>query len=223
MKKQPVAIFDMDGTLLDSMYYWDRAPSCVLESLGVLPDDEMEAEFKRLGFDRIPKYVAERFPELCTAEAFSIRVDAWMLERYRGEVLPKPSVRQYLEKLRRDGVRCIILTASDTTFIDAMLRRFRMEDFFCATYSARRLGMGKSSAAVYDYLCQQLDCGKEDLVLFDDAPYAATVAAAAGVRTVGILDPLFPEKHPVLREVCTRTVSRYTELIENDIFSAAAP
>ena len=60
----PTVFFDMDGTLVDSMYYWDRAPSCVLNALGILPDDEMEEEFARLGFYRIPAYVAERFPEL---------------------------------------------------------------------------------------------------------------------------------------------------------------
>ena len=70
----PTVFFDMDGTLVDSMYYWDRAPSCVLNALGILPDDEMEEEFARLGFYRIPAYVAERFPELGPPEVpFAIR------------------------------------------------------------------------------------------------------------------------------------------------------
>ena len=44
-------------------------------------------------------------------------------------------------------------------------------------------------------------------------PYAVRVASQAGLRTVGVLDPFFPQKHQALREICTRTISRYSELL----------
>ena len=192
----PTVFFDMDGTLVDSMYYWDRATSCVLNALGILPDDEMEEEFARLGFYRIPAYVAERFPELGPPEAFAGRVDQWMLARYRSE-----------------GARCVVLTASAPMFIEAMVERYRLEDCFAAAFSARQLGIGKEDPAIYTYLFEQLDCTAEDCVLFDDSPYAVRVASQAGLRTVGVLDPFFPQKHQALREICTRTISRYSELL----------
>lgn len=209
----PTVFFDMDGTLVDSMYYWDRAPSCVLNALGILPDDEMEEEFARLGFYRIPAYVAERFPDLGPPEAFASRVDQWMLARYRSEVLLKANVREYLHKLRSEGARCVVLTASAPMFIEAMVERYRLEDCFAAAFSARQLGIGKEDPAIYTYLFEQLDCTAEDCVLFDDSPYAVRVASQAGLRTVGVLDPFFPQKHQALREICTRTISRYNELL----------
>lgn len=213
----PTVFFDMDGTLVDSMYYWDRAPSCVLAGLGVLPDDEMEEDFARLGFSRIPAYVAERFPEFGPPEAFLARIDEWMLERYRCEVLLKPNVREYLQMLREQGVRCAILTASAPAFIETMLKRYHLEEYFSATFSARQLGIGKGDPGIYPYLFDHLHCTAADCTLFDDSPYAVKLAAQMGLRTVGVLDPLFPQKHQELRDICTYTFSRYSDLLRDGI------
>ena len=209
----PTVFFDMDGTLVDSMYYWNRAPSCVLAELGFLPDDETEADFARLGFSRIPEYVAERFPAFGPKEAFLARIDQWMLERYRREVLLKPNVREYLQSLRERGIRCAILTASAPAFIETMLERYRLKDYFSAAFSARQLGIGKGDPAIYPYLFEQMQCTAADCVLFDDSLYAVTLAAETGLRTAGVLDPLFPQNHQKLREICTCTFSRYSDLL----------
>jgi len=218
----PVAIFDMDGTLVDSMYYWDRAPACVLAARGIIPDDEMEEAFHQLGYERIPAYVAERFPALGPPEDFIARMDRWMLRRYQRDVLVKPNVPEYLSLLRKKRVRCAILTASDIRFAEAMLRRFQLEPYFEAVFSGRQLGVKKSDPAVYDLVLASLACEAENCTLFDDSPYAVQVAAEAGLRTVGILDRWFPHKHEALRQVCDRTASRYSELLANDVFNVCA-
>lgn len=213
----PTAFFDMDGTLVDSMYYWKRAPSCVLAELGVLPDDEMEADFARLGFSRIPEYVAGRFPRFGPKEAFLARIDQWMLERYRCEVLLKPNVREYLQALREGGIRCAILTASAPAFIETMIERYRLEDYFTDAFSARQMGVGKGDPAIYPYLFERMHCTAADCTLFDDSPYAVRVAAQTGLRTVGVLDALFPQEHQELRDICTYTFSRYSDLLSSGI------
>ncbi len=220
----PTVFFDMDGTLVDSMYYWKRAPSCVLADLGVLPDDEIEADFARLGFSRIPEYVAQKFPEFGPKEAFLARIDQWMLERYRHEVLLKPNVREYLHALKERGVRCAVLTASAPAFIETMFERYHLAPYFSAAFSARQLGIGKGDPAIYPYLFEQLHCTAADCALFDDSPYAVKLATQMGLQTVGVLDPLFPQTHQELRDICTYTFSRYSDLLRDGIpvFAAEA-
>lgn len=214
----PVAIFDMDGTLIDSMYYWDRAPACILESMGILPDDEAEEAFGRIGFYRIPEYVVQRYQLLCSPEEFSRMVDDWVLDHYRREILLKPNVKEYLTRLREKGVRCVILTASKPAFIETMLERYHLNAFFTAAFSASALGIEKSNPAIYDVVFRELDCTPGDCTLLDDSDYAVQTAAAVGLRTVGILDPLFPCHHEPLRQHATRVVARYSELLQEDIF-----
>lgn len=218
MMASPLAIFDMDGTLVDSMFYWKRTAAAVLNEMGICIDDEADESFLRIGYYHIPEYVVERYGLPCSAEEFLQKMDNWVLERYRTEILMKPGVREYLASLRDKGVRCVILTASKTAFIDAFLTRYKMHGYFSATYSANALGMEKSNPAIYDVIFDQMQCTAADCVLFDDSDYAITTAAASGLRTVGILDPLFEKNHEALRQHATRTVHRYRELIEEDIF-----
>lgn len=214
----PVAIFDMDGTLVDSMFYWKRAAAVVLNEMGNVVDDEADEAFARVGYYHIPEYVVSRYDLPCRPEEFLQKMDDWVLKCYRTEILMKPSVREYLAVLRDKGVRCVILTASKTAFVEAFLERYRMHNYFVGTYSANALGMEKSNPAIYEVIFGQMHCSAGDCVLFDDSDYAITAASALGIRTVGILDPLFEKNHEALRQHSTRTIRRYRELLEEDIF-----
>lgn len=214
----PVAIFDMDGTLVDSMFYWKRTAAAVLNEMGIVVDDEADEEFSRVGYYHIPEYVIERYRLSCRPEEFMQKMDNWVLERYRTEILMKPGVLDYLAALREKDIRCVILTASKASFIDVFLDRYQMRNYFAATYSANALGMEKSNPAIYDVIFEQMHCTSDDCVLFDDSDYAIIAASALGMRTVGILDPLFEKNHDALRQHATRTIRRYRELLEEDIF-----
>lgn len=220
--RTPVAIFDLDGTLVDSMYYWDRAPACVLVDQGIIPNDDLEEAFQKLGYEHIPAYVAEQFPSIGTPEDFITRMDQWMLCRYQQDVLVKPNIPEYLASLRDKGIRCFILTASDTCFAEAMLHRFHLEPYFEAAFSGRQMGVKKSDPAIYDWVLAAVGCAAKDCTLFDDSPYAVRVAAGVGLRTVGILDRWFPHKYEVLQQICDRTITRYSELLAKDVFDVPA-
>lgn len=214
----PVAIFDMDGTLVDSMFYWKRTAAAVLNEMGIVVDDEADEAFARVGYYHIPEYVIDRYGLSCRPEEFMQKMDDWVLERYRTEILLKPGVLDYLAALREKNIRCVILTASKAAFIDAFLGRYQMHGYFVATYSANALGMEKSNPSIYDLIFQEMHCTADDCVLFDDSDYAITAAASLGLRTVGILDPLFEKNHEVLRLHSMRTIHRYRELLAEDVF-----
>lgn len=212
MKTKTVAIFDMDGTLADSSFYWDRAAVWVLQSFGVTLDDAGDRALSAAGFYHVPEFCTSRYHLSCTPQTFAQRMDDWVLSRYQSDVLLRPGARQYLQSLCDQGVRCVLLTASKQRFIDTLLRRFALAPLFCSTYSAASLGMEKGRPEIYARIFSDLHCTADECVLFDDAPYAAHIAKALGICTVGILDPLFPNQHEQLRVLCTRTVSRYEEL-----------
>lgn len=214
----PVAIFDMDGTLVDSNYYWSRASSWVLQSLGVILDDEGDRALASTGYYRVPEHCISRYHLACTEQEFSQKMDEWVLERYKSDVLLRPSAMQYLQKLNQKGVRCVILTASKQCFIDTIVSRFGLEKLFAGTYSAATLGLEKSDPEIYHRIFSDLDCTASDCVMFEDSPYAVSMAKGLGIRCVGLLDPLFPAKFDQLVSLCDRTVKRYGELIDHDIF-----
>lgn len=213
-----VAIFDMDGTLLESLYYWYNAPRAVLESMGVLPDGNEADALEKVSFSSIGKYAVEQFSLPCTPEDFSRAIDDWVLQRYADAVLPRPDVPQYLKSLCERNVKCVLLTASKKPFIDKMCQRFDFGKYFSACYSAHDLGIEKSNPEIYNVIFKDFNCAPEDCILFEDSAYSVEAARAAGVQSVGILDPLYPKNYARLCATCNRTIFKYRELLEHDVF-----
>lgn len=213
-----VAIFDMDGTLLESMYYWYNAPRAVLESMGILPDSNQADALDKAGFSAIGKYAVEQFNLPCTPEEFSCAMDDWVLKRYADAVLPRPDVPQYLKSLSERNIKCVLLTASKKPFIYVMCQRFDFGKYFSACYSAHDLGIEKSNPEIYNVIFNDFSCTAEDCILFEDSVYSVEAARAAGIPAVGILDPLYPKNYARLCAACSRTIFNYRELLEHDVF-----
>ena len=214
----PLAIFDMDGTIVDSMFYWNRAPSCVLREMGIVLDDEADRQLSQRSFYHLPAFLVDYFSLPCRPDELACAIDSWVLERYRRDVLLIPSVQDYLRSLQKKQVTCILLTASKEPFIEAMLERHHLNGCFSATFSTNALQMEKSDPAVFRFLFDRFQCKPQDCTLFDDSAYAVRTASNLGIRTVGILDPWFPAHHEELKRICNRTIQRYSELLRDDVF-----
>jgi HAD superfamily hydrolase (TIGR01509 family) len=209
----------MDGTLIESMYYWNRALIRVLYDNGILADDTDEEALNRLGFFQFPAYLIDKYNLKCSAEGFFKRVDKLMLYKYRHEALLKPNVKEYLKQLKSKQVRIVILTASKMVFVKTLIQRFKLAPYIDDSFSASALGIEKSDPNIYRVLFSQLGCAAEDCVLFEDSVYAVKAASEIGIRSVGILDPFFCQQHQELRQLCFRTINRFSELLDQDVFS----
>ncbi len=216
--KKSVAIFDMDGTLVDSMYQWRCIPAATLFQFGYQLTDEDEREVRRLGFYKSPGYLIDRYHLPCTQEAFVDRGYQIMQEQYRQFILMRPNAKRYLQQLHTKGVRTAVLTASAGVFVDIMTEKFGLQGLIEASFSARDLGVEKSRPDIYQKLFSAFDCTGEECVMFEDSAYALQTAKELGIDGVGVLDPARPEQHDALEQVAVRCVRRYDELLEHDIF-----
>lgn len=216
MKK--IAIFDMDGTLVDSMYQWSCIPANTLFQFGYQMTDEDEREVRRLGFYKSPAYLIGRYGLPCTEEDFIERGYLLMQEQYRQFILMRPNAKNYLQQLRRKDVRVVVLTASAGVFVDIMTEKFGLEGLIDGCFAAHDLKIEKSQPTIYRMLFDAYGCTGEDCVMFEDSAYALHTAKALGIDGVGVLDPVRPGQHEALAQVAVRCVKTYDELLENDIF-----
>ena len=183
------AIFDMDGTLVDSMVYWKRLATEFLESKGVL-------EISPTVLERIkPMTMTESaalFIKECelsgTDESVAEEMNAMMDEHYRRDIPLKPGVTVYLEALQRKGVAMCVASATAEELMDACLSRLGVAHYFSFLLSCETVGTGKDRPDVYWEAARQLDAQVEDIAVYEDALYAAKTAKNAGFYTVAVRD-----------------------------------
>ena len=107
------AIFDVDGTLLDSMFIWDTIGETYLRSIGYQPKENLNETFKNMSLHQAACYYQTEYGVTLSIDQIMDGVNAMLERYYRFEVPLKPGVAELLERLRQSGVKLCIATATD--------------------------------------------------------------------------------------------------------------
>ena len=138
------AVFDLDGTLTDSMYIWNEAPKALVRRFGGTPPEDLAEQLKEMGRLEASEYMIKTFRLPCAPQQIMDGVNELVTEAYRERVPAKPGAAALLDRLRRLGVPCGIATASEAFQArDAMVR---LQDRAGALFG-RRPKPGRGSGA----------------------------------------------------------------------------
>lgn len=182
------AIFDFDGTLIDSMKMWHTIPSTYARSLGKEPVAEFDEQAKYLSLDES----AEEFRRMYGLTYTNEEIIGQIMEMVHGfyrETLPlKAGVRELLEEFRVKGIRMCIATMTPGKMIHDACERFGILEYFDAIYSCSDYGIGKDTPDIYDMAAEKMDVIRQETMVFEDMVRAVATARSAGYRVIGILD-----------------------------------
>lgn len=187
------AIFDMDGTLTDSLMLWD----ILWEDFGrrfckgqpFRPSAETDKAIRTLPLKEA-MYLLHNVHGLGQdGEAVYQAATEVFLDFYRTRVTLKPGVREFLDHCASTGVKMVIATASDPVQVYAALSHCGIEQHISALVTCSEVGVGKHAPDVYEKALEILGTRKEETWVFEDSCVGLTTAHNAGFHTVGIYDP----------------------------------
>jgi len=203
------AIFDMDGTLIDSMGYWKTAAGDYIMSLGKMPKEDLGDRFLTLGLANIYPQMKEEYGLTQSLEEVSHGIYAIMEKNY-DKVDIKPYVKNMLEAFKAEGVKMCIASATDSYLASAVLARLGIRDYFSAIFCCKDVGRGKRYPDVYNHALSFLGTKKEETLVFEDAAFAIKTLYAHGFNSVGIEDPnCIGEERETVRSLATYYIDSY--------------
>ena len=210
------AIFDMDGTLLDSMPMWRSRGSTLVRSHGLTPPPDLDRRVNPLNL----LAGAACCKELCglpgTPEELAEEMLSQIGDFYRTQVRPKPGLERFLSLLKMEGVWMYVATATDRPLAEAALRTAGIEGCFRGLLTIQEVGKSKrESPEIYERAPRRLRSNKKDTVVFEDALYALRTAHEAGFRTAAVFDPSEPEQEE-LRRLADYYILSYEEMFESE-------
>lgn len=193
------AIFDMDGTLLDSMPVWKRLTQGYLKQFGVHITDQDYAVTEGFSQPQVAQYFADRYPELPGAQSLMDGMDRLISARYEAIAKPKEGVLDFLEGLRRRGVKMAIATLTARRHAEKALRDRDMLDYFEFMLTIEDVGISKREPDIYLQAAARMGLEPASCVVFEDAPYACATARRAGFRVCGMVEPAYAAGEDELR------------------------
>lgn len=213
------AIFDMDGTLIDSMYYWRTVAVEYLREHGHEPDAALQEELYFTSVRSTPP-VMRRHYDIPDSDAELLEFfDRRMIEHYERDVRLKPGADRFIAGLRARGVTCVLATASLRAQAWPLMQRLGIADAFVSggrqlLFCANEMGMTKASDEYYPELCRRIGVKPEDCVMFEDALYSIRTARRAGLRVWAIEDESARRQKAEIMELAERYFTCWDELTQ---------
>lgn len=208
------AIFDLDGTLIDSMYVWSKADCILLSRYGHYPDNEYIEKITSLTFTEgidyiIRKYNIDRTPIALKKEIFDIAYD-----EYAYKLLLKEGVFELLVKLKEKGIKIGMATSSIRVMCEALLKRTGIFDYFDAIVFSDEVGKNKTNSHIYLETARQLEVMPKDCIVFEDVIHAVKGAKKAGMKVIGVYDEYSKLYENEMRMLCDGYIYNMNEFLE---------
>ena len=200
------AIFDLDGTILDSMHIWSEIGLLFLHKKGI------EDEFVKMSMVQAAEYYIKNIDPTATVMDIVNEVNALVQGFYFNEVIKKDGVEEFLKFLKEKDVKMCVATATDKHLVEKALERNEIREYFSEIFTCGSVGAGKDTAVIYDVALEHLGTPKEFTFVFEDALYAIETANKAGYNIVGINDISEKADPENVKALCNYYINDYSEI-----------
>ena len=214
MTKKPIYVFDLDGTLVDSMPYFTRGILSIADDAGLEYGDDLIRILTPLGYVKGAEYYVNQLGIKDTVENIVEKVKQRLYKEYSENIVLKPYVRQYLEKLNSMGARMFVLTASPHLVTDVCLKHNGVYDLFERVWSVEDFKLSKSDRRIFDEVAREIGCENSEVNYFDDSLVALENAKIAEYKTYGVYDAQTDvEVDRMKNELCNVVVMSFEQLV----------
>jgi HAD superfamily hydrolase (TIGR01509 family) len=205
------AIFDIDGTLLDSMPIWNDLGARYLEMYSIQAEENLGKILFPMTMEEAAEYMKTRYHLPQTADEIVLGVLGIVEHFYRYEVGLKPGVETYVRGLHRKGIPMILATTGDKELATAALTRLGVMEYFCGILTVSDLGTSKHEPDIYRKAADMLQVQPGECVVFEDVFYALETAKAAGFLCAGVKDAASADDWERLRAIADYWIEDFTE------------
>lgn len=212
-------IFDLDGTLLDSMPMWAALDLRYLESHGITPPADLTEIMKTMTIDRAAAYYAANFPLGLTAQEVRAELYEQAAQAYRKELPLKDGAQDFLRALFDRKIPMALATVTFPELLDAALTRLDIAQYFAAVVTAADKPAGKHSPEIYLETAARLGAVPAETVVIEDALYAAQTAKQAGFYVIGLRDPFSASDWAALAQTADCVTDNWAALNSPEFFS----
>ena len=184
-------IFDVDGTILDSMHIWIEPQNKLFERYGFTLEDlpkEEKGIIEALSFEAMCQYIADEIAKDMTYEEVVDHFYDIIYTAYKDDLIAKPGNLEILKKLKDAGFSMSVASSTSFKYLEMALKRLEIFDYFDFFATPDLLDMKKSDPDYWQYSIKKHGVEPNDCVLFDDALYAIKAAKKEGIMTVGLED-----------------------------------
>lgn len=181
-------IFDMDGSLVDSMWIWHRIDEEYLGKFGIALPEDLQKQIEGMSFTETAQYFKSNFPIPDSLEQMKQDWNRMAYEKYCTQVPYKKGAREFLDWCREHGKKMGVATSNSRELVNAAGEALGFDAYFDCIMTACEAKKGKPAPDIYLAVAERLGVCPERCVVFEDILPGIQAGQAAGMKVVAVED-----------------------------------
>lgn len=205
-------IFDLDGTLVDSMGLWRDIDIEFLSARGIEYKDDLQEKIEGMSFTETAVFCKDYYKLTESVEELKEIWNQMAEDKYRFEVQLKPGVMGFLEELKRRGIKMGIATSNSKELIAAVNEAYHFDRYISCVVTSCSVNKGKPAPDVYLEAARQLSVLPEECLVFEDIVKGIEAGKNAGMLVCAVEDSFSAEQRERKKAISDYYIESYDEI-----------
>lgn len=205
-------IFDLDGSLADSMWVWPEIDVEYLGRFGITLEERLQGEIDGMSFSETADYIRERFQIPDSTEKMKQDWNRMARDKYEKEVPLKKGAGEFLEACQRKGILLGIATSNSRELVENFIRSHGLSDTFSCVLTACEVGKGKPAPDIYLAVADRLGVDPSACLVFEDIIPGIQAGQAAGMKVCAVEDAYSAQWREEKTALADYYIQDFTEL-----------
>lgn len=187
-KNIKAVLFDLDGTLVDSMWMWEDIDLEFLGSRGIPLPSDLQQTIEGMSFTETAEYFKKRFELKESIEELKNIWNEMAIQKYRTQVPLKPGAKELLMYLKKQGIQMGIATSNSSELVQAVFEAHHLSTYITTVVTSCEVAHGKPAPDVYLQAARNLSTEPDACLVFEDVPMGILAGKRAGMRVCAVWD-----------------------------------
>lgn len=216
LNNKKALIFDMDGSLVDSMWIWPEVDRIYMEKYHLTQPENFHKDIEGKSYTETAQYFVDTFKTLNrTTEQVMEEWKDMTLHLYATSVYPKRGAMQLLDKMKKEGILLGIATSNNREIADAALKAQGLAGYFSSVRTSCEVRTGKPAPDVYLKVADDLCVAPENCLVFEDVPNGIRAGKNAGMEVCAVYDEFSYPCEEEKRRLADYFIHDYFDIINN--------
>ena len=205
-------IFDLDGSLVDSMWMWRAIDIEYLGRFGIPLPEDLQSKIEGMCFNETAMYFKEHFPISDPVEKIKDDWNKMAWDKYANEVPLKPGIPEFLENCRSNGIKLGIATSNSRELVENIALVHGLKDHFSCIMTGCDVGRGKPAPDIYLAVAQRLGVEPSKCLVFEDIVPGIKAGVSAGMRVCAVDDAYSADQREAKQEMADYYIENFYDL-----------